>query len=76
MQTAQQARLAEIGKAYFTATIWVSKGRFTYCTDDRKSSGHCTEPNERKLRRSLWLEVFCLRAKGYDVHIKHTTIEG
>jgi hypothetical protein len=76
MQTAQQLQLAEIGKAYFTATIWVSKGRFTYCTEDKKSSGHCAEPNERKLRRSLSLEVFCLRLKGYDVRIKHTTIEG
>jgi hypothetical protein len=76
METAQQPKLAEIGKTYHTAIIWVSKGRYTYCSDDLKASGHFIEPNPSKFRRALSLEVFCLRQKGYFTKIKHTTIEG
>jgi hypothetical protein len=76
MQTAQQAPLAEIGRTYHTAIIWVSKGRFTYCTTDGKYQGHCAEPSPSKLRRALRLEIYCLRRKGYFTRIKYTTIEG
>ncbi|MFN8779892.1 MAG: hypothetical protein ACK5ZI_11030, partial [bacterium] len=67
---------AEIGKAYSTAIIWVSRNRYTYATTDGKFTGHCSEPNPSKFRRALSLEIFCLRQKGYFTRIKHTTIEG
>jgi len=76
MKTTQQSKLAEIGKVYHTAIIWVSRGRFTYATTDGKFSGHCTEPSPAKLRRALSLEVYALRRNGYFTRIKHTTIEG
>ena len=82
MQTIQlrddliQTRPAEIGKAYFTAIIWVSRNRYTYCTDDGNYTWHCIELDERKFRRALALEVFCLRSKGYEAKIKHLAIEG
>lgn len=75
MQT-KQPELAEIGKAYFTAIIWVSRNRFTYCTEDRKYTGHCSEPDARKFRRALSLEVYCLQLKGYTTKIKNSPIEG
>jgi len=60
MNTKPQHTLAEIGKAYSTAIIWVSRNR----------------SNPSKFRRALSLEIFCLRQKGYFTRIKHTTIEG
>lgn len=82
MQTLQlreeliQTQPAEIGKAYFTAIIWLSTNRYTYCTDDGHYTGHFTNPDKRKLRRALALEVFCLQLKGYEPKIKHCAIEG
>ena len=82
MQTIQlpdelkQERPAEIGKAYFTAIIWLSVHRYTYCTDDGNYTGHFSNPDRRKLRRALALEIFCLRAKGYEPKIKYCAIEG
>jgi len=82
MQTIQlrdeliKTRPAEIGKAYFTAIIWVSHLRYTYCTDDGNYTGHCTEQDTRKFRRALALEVFCLHQKGYETKIKYSAIEG
>jgi len=75
-QTESQTQLAEIGKAYHTAIIWVSRNRYTYVTTDGKFTGHCSEPNPSKFRRALSLEVFCLKKNGYFTRIKHTTIEG
>jgi hypothetical protein len=66
----------EIGKHHPTAIIWVSRGRYTYCSDDGNCTGHFTEPDERKFRRALALEVYLLHTKGYLSRIKHTTIEG
>lgn len=76
MQTKEQTELAEIGEAYSTAIIWVSRDRYTYATTDGKFTGHCSEPNAKKFRRALSLEVFCLHQKGYFTRIKHTNIEG
>jgi hypothetical protein len=76
MNTKPQHALAEIGKAYSTAIIWVSRNRYTFATTDGKFTGHCSEPNPSKFRRALSLEIFCLRQKGYFTRIKHTTIEG
>ena len=67
---------AEIGKVYFTAIVFVSRNRYTYCTEDRKFTGYCTEPDERKFRRALALEIYCLSLKGYTAKIKHTFIDG
>lgn len=65
-----------IGRYYPTAIIWVSRGRYTYTTSDLKASGHFTEPNERKFRRQLSLEVRTLIQRGYFVKLQPTTIGG
>ncbi|MBD2178400.1 hypothetical protein H6F42_15885 [Pseudanabaena sp. FACHB-1998] len=79
MQTTERIK-PEIGKHYPTALIWVSRNgygyRYTYCSDDCTCTGHFTEPDQRKFRRALALEIFCLQLKGYFTRIKHTTIEG
>lgn len=66
----------EIGKHYPTAIIWVSRGRYTYGTSDLKASGHFTEPDERKFRRALTLEIYSLNRRGYFVKLQTTNIEG
>lgn len=75
MQTTERIQ-PEIGKYYPTAIIWVSRGRYTYTTSDMKASGHFTEPNERKFRRALTLEIYSLNRRGYFVKLKTTNIEG
>jgi hypothetical protein len=75
-QTETQPEIAEIGKTYHTAIIWVSRNRYTYATTDGNYSGHCTEPDERRFRRALSLEIYCLHEKGYFTRIHNTTIEG
>ncbi|MFM7888018.1 MAG: hypothetical protein ACKPCM_15310 [Pseudanabaena sp.] len=78
MQTAEQQALAtpDIGKYYPTAIVFVSRGRYTYTTSDLKASGHFTEPNERKFRRALTLEIYSLNRRGYFVKLQTTNIEG
>lgn len=75
MQTTERIQ-PEIGKYYPTAIIWVSRGRYTYTTSDLKASGHFTEPEERKFRRQLALEVRTLTQRGYFIKLQTTNIEG
>jgi hypothetical protein len=65
-----------IGKYYPTATIWVSRGRYTFATSDLKASGHFADPDERKFRRALTLEIYSLNRRGYFVKLQTTTVEG
>jgi hypothetical protein len=74
MQTTERTE-PEIGKYYPTATVWVSRGRYTYGTSDLKATGHFTEPDERKFRRALTLEIYSLNRRGYFVKLQTTTIE-
>lgn len=74
MQSTERAT-AEIGKYYPTALIWVSRGRYTYTTSDLRASGHFTDPNERRFRRHLSLEVHSLQKRGYFVRLQTATIE-
>ncbi|WP_146048730.1 hypothetical protein [Pseudanabaena sp. BC1403] len=76
MQATERQLDDAIGRYHPTATIWVSRGRYTFATSDLKASGHFTEPHERKFRRQLSLEVRTLCQRGYFVKIEQTTIEG
>ena len=73
----QQPQTTEaIGRYHPTAIIWVSRNRFTYATTDGNYTGHCNEPDERKFRRALSLEVYSLHHKGYFTKIQNTFING
>ncbi|ELS32798.1 MULTISPECIES: hypothetical protein [Pseudanabaena] len=76
MQATERQLDEAIGKYYPTATIWVSRGRYTYTTSDLRATGHFTEPDERKFRRQLALELRTLNQRGYFVKVQQTTIEG
>jgi len=76
MQATERQLDEAIGRYHPTATIWVSRNRFTYATSDLKASGHFTEPDERKFRRALTLEIYSLNQRGYFVKLQTTNIEG
>jgi hypothetical protein len=76
MQATERQLDEAIGRYYPTATIWVSRGRYTFAASDLKASGHFADPDERKFRRALTLEIYSLNRRGYFVKLQTTTIEG
>jgi hypothetical protein len=76
MQASERQLDDAIGRYYPTATIWVSRGRYTYTTSDLRGTGYFSEPDERKFRRQLALELRTLSQRGYFIKIEQTTIEG